>query len=116
MTRSSQASRAGAEGLRGARVVAAVAALVLVDAAWLALARSRAATRAESQDGFSRATCGLGLGVAVAPDWGFREVDPRLERACEAETFPLPGLACPDPNHGTGVATLPVGPDRPDRK
>lgn len=75
----------------------------MIDAASLALARPPD----PAGDGFARATCGLGLGAAVAPDWGFHEVDPRLERSCEAETFPLPGLACPDPSHGTGVATLP---------
>jgi hypothetical protein len=85
---------------RGARVVAAVAALAVVDAAWLAFAGG-----APPRDDFARATCGLGLGVAVAPDWSFQDVDPRLARSCESELFPLPGLACPDPDHGTGVAT-----------
>jgi hypothetical protein len=89
---------------RGARLVAAAASIVLVDAAWLALAHFRGAP---PEDDFARATCGIGLGVAVTPDWSFHDVDPRQARTCESELFPLPGLACSDPNHGTGVALLP---------
>ena len=104
MTRSSTAAPGARRLDRGARVVAAVAALVLVDASWLLVASARGGP---PRDDFARAACGLGAGVATAPDWSFHDVDPRLAGGCESETFPLPGLACPDPNHGTGVAALP---------
>jgi hypothetical protein len=104
LTRSSGAAQGDRTLDRGARLLAAVAALVVVDASWLLLARARGAPR---QDEFARSTCGPGAGVATAPDWSFHDVDPRLAGGCESETFPLPGLACPDPNHGTGVAALP---------
>jgi hypothetical protein len=89
---------------RGARLVAAAASIVVVDAAWLTAAATRAAA---PLDGWAAASGGLGLGGAIAPDWSFRDVDARLATSCESELSPLPGLACSDPNHGTGVALLP---------
>ena len=84
---------------RGARLLSAVA-----GAAALAGVALAAGGRTPVDGSFARATCGLGLGPAIAPDWSFFGVDPRLEAECEAETFPIAGLACPDPTHGTGVS------------
>jgi hypothetical protein len=90
---------------RGPLLIALVAALVAADGVGLALSARRAA--APARDDWSEATRGVGLGGATSPVWSLFNVDARLEASCEAELFPIPGLACPDPTHGAGVATLP---------
>lgn len=94
---------------RGATLATAVAALVAASAGALLLAarsdtRDNAAGRTDSS--FARATGSLGLGAATSPAWSFFGVDPRTEAFCESELFPLPGLPCPDPTHGTGVSAI----------
>lgn len=81
-----------------------VAAVVVTDALWLLAERARAIGGDRS---FARATGGLGLGVAMSPEWSLFDVDARFESECESELFPIPGLACPDPVHGSGIVTLP---------
>lgn len=90
---------------RGPLLLALLAALVLGSAA----AQRTAARRPLPAEAlaFQRATGGLGLGSSVATDWSFHLFDPRLERNCENELWPLPGLACPNPYHGAGLANLP---------
>ena len=97
---------AGGGSRRGAFLIALVAALLAADGVGLALA-AHAAARPRACDGWTGATGGLGLGGATGPAWSLFGVDPRLESACEAELFPIPGLACPDPTHGAGVAAFP---------
>jgi hypothetical protein len=87
----------------GPRLLAFAAALVVADAAWLAAPAPSARDRA-----FVRATRGAGIGAAVSPAWSFFDVDPRGERTCESELFPVPGLTCPDPNHGRGIVDFPA--------
>jgi hypothetical protein len=91
---------------RGAKLVYVVCLLVQFDVIGLALSKLRA-KRAGPPDGWTGATGGLGLGGATGPAWSLFGVDPRLESACEAELFPIPGLACPDPTHGAGIAAFP---------
>jgi hypothetical protein len=85
---------------RGGALIAGVAVAAVAAASLVGGDRVRA------DHSFARATCGLGLGPASSPAWSFFGVDPRLSSACEAELFPLPGLACPDPTHGAGVIDL----------
>lgn len=91
---------------RGALLIALVAVLLAADGVGLALA-ARGAARPRAPDVWAGATGGLGLGGATGPAWSLFGVDPRLESACEAELFPIPGLACPDPTHGAGIAAFP---------
>ena len=91
----------------GAALLAVTAAIALIDALWLVCGGNAGVA---SDDRFARATCGLGVGATIAPDWGLFAVDARLQSSCEGELQPMPGLACPDPNHGAGVATLPARP------
>jgi len=76
---------------RGALLIALVAALLVADGVGLALA-ARGAARPRAADSWTGATGGLGLGGATGPAW-------RL--------FPIPGIACPDPTHGAGIAAFP---------
>jgi len=91
---------------RGALLIALVAALLVADGVGLALA-ARGAARPRAADSWTGATGGLGLGGATGPAWSLFGVDPRVESACEAELFPIPGIACPDPTHGAGIAAFP---------
>jgi hypothetical protein len=52
---------------------------------------------------FQRVTGGTGLSAAVSAAWSFFAFDPRTESACENELWPIPGLPCPTPYHGTAV-------------
>jgi len=91
---------------RGAKLICVVGVLCSLDVVGLAISKLRARYRAP-RDGWTAATGGLGLGGATGPAWSLFGVDPRLESSCEAELFPIPGLACPDPTHGAGVAAFP---------
>ncbi len=62
---------------------------------------------ATADDAFQRATGGVGLGPSVSVAQGFFTFDARAESACENELWPIPGLPCPNPGHGTRVADLP---------
>jgi hypothetical protein len=91
---------------RGAKLVYIVWVVCSFDVIGLGISKLRAHDRGPP-DGWTGATGGLGLGGATGPAWSLFGVDPRLESACEAELFPIPGLACPDPTHGAGVAAFP---------
>jgi hypothetical protein len=69
----------------------------------LALDRDRSAAVVP----FQRAVGGLGSGPAVSAAWSSFGFDPRLERACENELAPLPGLSCPNPYHGASLLAAP---------
>lgn len=62
---------------------------------------------------FQRATCGVGLSSTVSVAWSFFGYDPRAEATCESELWPIPGLSCPNPGHGTSVVDLPPLPPDP---
>lgn len=87
----------------GTLLLAALALLVASDATWLAAE----SFRKSHADVFELATSSLGLSCATSPEWCFFALDPRCESTCESELQPLPGLACPSPVHGAGVADLP---------
>lgn len=40
---------------------------------------------------FQRTVCGLGIGSALRPDWGFAAYDPRVDAADETSMWPVPG-------------------------
>ena len=60
----------------------------------------------EFDQAFQRATGGVGLSSCVSVAWSVNAFDPRLESACENELWPIPGLSCPNPGHGTRVADM----------
>ena len=77
-------------------MTAAAAVLLLVDRPDLAAGRP-----------FQAATGGIGLSSATSAEWSFFTMDPRTESVCENELWPIPGLSCPNPFHGTTVIDLP---------
>lgn len=83
--------------------------LVALLAVASAVAQGAAARAGErgSAVAFQTATGGFGLGSSVSTDWSFFLFDPRFERSCENELWPLPGLPCPNPYHGAALANLP---------
>ncbi|NOT02290.1 MAG: hypothetical protein HOP29_16915 [Phycisphaerales bacterium] len=81
------------------------ATLVALDAAWIVFAGG--APRAGGTDAFQQSTCGFGVGASVSPSWCFFTLDPRVERVCENELWPIPGLPCPNPSHGAVIVDLP---------
>jgi hypothetical protein len=96
----SRSSRTSADG---ARCFAWIAGLALANAALL-FAHSH---RAPPSAGLQRATRGVGLGPAASAAWSMHGFDARAAARCEVELWPLPGLPCPDPGHGT----TPYAPD-----
>ncbi|MCP3916386.1 MAG: hypothetical protein GY711_12585 [bacterium] len=84
---------------RGAGLLWIALALVVVDALWIGLFAGRDARSRP----FQRATSGIGLGPSVATAWSFFGIDPRTQARCENEEWPVPGLPCPNPYHGTTV-------------
>jgi len=40
---------------------------------------------------FQRSVCGLGIGSALRPDWGFAGYDPRVDAVDEPRLWPVPG-------------------------
>jgi hypothetical protein len=89
---------------RGILLVVLVFLLLIADVFVLAIDRPRL----EEKMPFQRACSGIGLSSAVSVSWSFFGFDPRTESACENELWPIPGLACPNPCHGTSVASFPA--------
>jgi ABC-type dipeptide/oligopeptide/nickel transport system permease component len=84
-------------------LVAVTVAIAAIDAFWIGLGAARPRNTA-----FAQASCGMGLGSVTSPEWSFFSLDPRTQSACESELFPVPGLACPDPTHGSGFGLFPA--------
>lgn len=49
---------------------------------------------------FQRTVCGLGIGSALRPDWGFATYDPRVDAADETSLGPVPGGYSYSPEKG----------------
>ncbi len=49
---------------------------------------------------FQRTVCGLGIGSALRPDWGFATYDPRVDAADETSLWPVPGGYSYSPEKG----------------
>ena len=49
---------------------------------------------------FQRFVCGLGIGSALRPDWGFAGFDPRVDAVDETRLWPVPGGYSYSPERG----------------
>ena len=49
---------------------------------------------------FQRFVCGLGIGSAIRPDWGFSDYDPRVDAVDETRLWPVPGGYSYSPERG----------------
>jgi hypothetical protein len=49
---------------------------------------------------FQRSVCGLGIGSALRPDWGFAGYDPRVDAVDETRLWPVPGGYSYSPERG----------------
>ena len=49
---------------------------------------------------FQQAVCGLGIGAALRPDWGFASYDPRVDAHDETSLWPVPGGYDYSPDRG----------------
>ena len=49
---------------------------------------------------FQRTVCGLGIGSALRPDWGFATYDPRVDSTDETRLWPVPGGYSYSPEKG----------------
>lgn len=49
---------------------------------------------------FQHTVCGLGIGSALRPDWGFATYDPRVDSADETSLWPVPGGYSYSPEKG----------------
>lgn len=76
---------------RLAVIMAAVAALTA--AAMILVSDGSGRGKEEQSAGrmFQRTVCGLGIGSALRPDWGFATYDPRVDSADETRLWPVPG-------------------------
>ena len=88
---------------RGMVLLAAIGAMVAIDGWWVWTGSSSRPLDTSLQ----RVTGGIGLTASVSPAWSFFSVDPRCQRHCENELWPIPGATCFNPHHGAGVADVP---------
>jgi hypothetical protein len=85
-------------------------ALLLAATGFVLLAESRPSARAAVRD-LQLTLGGLGLGAVASPAWSFHAFDPRLDPACDADSWPTPGGPCYAPDHVGPVSHfLPIRP------
>jgi hypothetical protein len=81
--------------MTAAALLLTVALLIIIFDRPLKESRNRNAGRA-----FQRSVCGLGIGSALRPDWGFAGYDPRVDAVDETRLWPVPGGYSYSPERG----------------
>ena len=80
--------------------VIASSALLVIAALTILLIDGRDRGNGERARAFQRAVCGLGIGSALRPDWGFASYDPRIDADDETRLWPVPGGYDYSPDRG----------------
>lgn len=85
---------------------ASIAVLLSVSAVLLAAEVRYRRSENEAVRHFQGLVCGLGLGAAVSPDWGFLSYDPRIDPVDETNLWPVPAGYSYAPERGLSVSAF----------
>jgi hypothetical protein len=93
---------ADGRGMRKRLTVIMIAVISLTAAVMILVSDGSVRKKEEDAAGrtFQRTVCGLGIGSALRPDWGFETYDPRVDAADDTRLWPVPGGYSYSPEKG----------------